>query len=338
MKPMSLSIIQSTVKEPHPAHARAGGFDVHAGFVIESCDRQSIGAATWTRPMQGDSCSRFQNGSSPICCNQQYSITAVTTSAGAVTERYAYTAYGLPTILDASASVLSTSAITNRYTSTGREWDATLALHHFRARWMSPIAGRFTTRDPIGFKGGTMDIYEYLNSGTLRKVDPHRLEGYRKPSEERCSKMTTCAGIAYREDESCCEEGVIVKKVPIWRCVENQLFGWSRCFDYSVGWFTCPLGYRIRHSYICCADDNQDCYQANNNSGGWIPNYRGRYWISYEPNTVRDWINWEGSCRKDLVCPKAKSNYCQARYITFSIFGPNCHHHSGNCGLGSWNW
>jgi RHS repeat-associated protein len=83
--------------------------------------------------------------------NQQYSITAITTSAGAISERYAYTAYGLPTILDASASVLSSSAISNRYTYTGREWDETLALHHFRARWMSPIAGRFLGRDPIGY-------------------------------------------------------------------------------------------------------------------------------------------------------------------------------------------
>ncbi len=156
MKLMSLSIIQSTVEEPHPAHARAGGFDVHTGFVMDSCDRQDIGAATWTQPIQSDSCSRFPNGSSPICCNQQYSIIAVSTSAGAVTERYAYTAYGLPTILDASASVLSSSAISNRYSYTGREWDATLALHHFRARWMSPIAGRFLGRDPIAYGDGSL--------------------------------------------------------------------------------------------------------------------------------------------------------------------------------------
>ena len=35
--------------------------------------------------------------------NQQYSITAMTTSTGAVAERYAYTAYGQPTILNASS-------------------------------------------------------------------------------------------------------------------------------------------------------------------------------------------------------------------------------------------
>jgi len=88
--------------------------------------------------------------------NHQYSITAVTTSAGAISERYAYTAYGQPTILNASGSPLTpqASSLTNRYSYTGREWDATLGLHYFRARWMSPSAGRFITRDPIGYVDG----------------------------------------------------------------------------------------------------------------------------------------------------------------------------------------
>jgi RHS repeat-associated protein len=95
--------------------------------------------------------------------NQQYSITAMTTSTGAVAERYAYTAYGQPTICNASGSVLTSSAVGNRYTYTGREWDETLSLHHFRARWMSPMAGRFLSRDPIGLEG-ILDLYEYCHS------------------------------------------------------------------------------------------------------------------------------------------------------------------------------
>ena len=104
--------------------------------------------------------------------NQQYSITAVTTSSGSVAERYAYTAYGQPTILDASGSVLSSSAINNRYTYTGREWDQTLGLYHFRARWMSGLAGRFLTRDPIGFEGSEWGLYEFVDSQPLLKTDP----------------------------------------------------------------------------------------------------------------------------------------------------------------------
>jgi RHS repeat-associated protein len=107
--------------------------------------------------------------------NQQYSITAMTTSTGAVAERYAYTAYGQPTILDASGSVLTSSAVGNRYTYTGREWDETLGIHHFRARWMSPLAGRFLGRDPIGYEGSEWGLYEYCGSRPKVMVDPHGL-------------------------------------------------------------------------------------------------------------------------------------------------------------------
>ena len=53
--------------------------------------------------------------------NQQYSVTAVTTSGGAIAERYAYSAYGQPTILDASGAVLQTSNFSIHTSYTGRE-------------------------------------------------------------------------------------------------------------------------------------------------------------------------------------------------------------------------
>ena len=107
--------------------------------------------------------------------NQQYSITAMTTSTGAVAERYAYTAYGQPTICNASGSPIGNqqSQIANRFTYTGREWDETLGLHHFRARWMSPIAGRFLERDPLQLI--TTTIGKYSIDFAPSKVDPSRL-------------------------------------------------------------------------------------------------------------------------------------------------------------------
>ncbi|WP_186774669.1 RHS repeat protein [Allorhodopirellula solitaria] len=86
--------------------------------------------------------------------NQQYSIIALTNASGTITERYAYDAYGDLTITDASGTVRTTSADSNRYTYTGREWDETLDLYHFRARMYDPKAGRFIGRDPIGQRGG----------------------------------------------------------------------------------------------------------------------------------------------------------------------------------------
>jgi RHS repeat-associated protein len=111
------------------------------------------------------------NGTDSYHRNHQYSITAITTSAGAIAERYAYSAYGQPTILDPSGVALPTSNFSIRTSYTGREWDATLGLHHFRARWMSPSAGRFLGRDPIGYEGSEWHFYEFLDSQSLVNSD-----------------------------------------------------------------------------------------------------------------------------------------------------------------------
>jgi RHS repeat-associated protein len=103
--------------------------------------------------------------------NQQYSVTAISDSSGNVSERYAYTAYGQPTFLNASGAVQTSSAANNRYTYTGREWDATLGLYHFRARWISGMSGRFLTRDPTGYWGSEWDLYEYVKAKPLDHTD-----------------------------------------------------------------------------------------------------------------------------------------------------------------------
>ncbi len=151
------------------AHACAGDSYVSSGIDVACPTTQRVIAIASPHESPGDSCSSSSTGTSSFCCNQQYSVTAITTSTGSIAERYAYSAYGQPTVLDASASVLSSSAINNRYKYTGREWDATLGLHHFRARWMSPSAGRFLSRDPIGY-GDSISMY------TLFRNRPYLLD------------------------------------------------------------------------------------------------------------------------------------------------------------------
>ena len=153
------------------AHARAGDSHASTGIDFACPTTQSVLAIASPHELHGDSWPSSPTGTRSFCCNHQYSITAVTTSAGAIAERYAYSAYGQPTILDASASVLSSSAINNRYTYTGREWDATLGLQHFRARWMSPSAGRFLGRDSIGYRD-SFNLQQYVGQFVLSGMDP----------------------------------------------------------------------------------------------------------------------------------------------------------------------
>ena len=103
---------------------------------------------------------------------QQYSITALTDGGGNVTERYAYTAYGTPTILDSAGATLTSSADHNRYTYTGREWDEELELYHCRARMYDAASGRFLSRDPIGFEGSPWNLLEYVRSNPGVYLDP----------------------------------------------------------------------------------------------------------------------------------------------------------------------
>jgi RHS repeat-associated protein len=272
--------------------------------------------------------------------NQQYSITAVTTSAGAIAERYAYSAYGEATICDASGSVLASSAINNRYTYTCREWDATVGLNHFRARWISPKAGRFVSRDPIGYRGSPFDLYEMLDSRPVDRTDALGLQGgfhgnticcggktiYVGPGGQSC-----CNEKVYTPERECCEDKTIVAKVKIWNCIVDEGLNLARCWDYSFGWVACPLGWRGRHSYVCLDGPNLGCFSA------YKEGFTTGEWEIFDPNNPFGQITGHTtSCKENLTCPATKKGYSTPNpNAGYNFLINNCHQQSGNCG---WNW
>ena len=137
------------------SHARipAGGIHLIASIDSISEAQGTVSFFGSTKALHGEVAIPSAETTTHNHSNQQYSINAITTSTGAIAERYAYSAYGEPTICDASGSVLASSAINNWYSYTGREWDANVGLYHFRARGMSPKTGRFLGRDPIDYEG-----------------------------------------------------------------------------------------------------------------------------------------------------------------------------------------
>jgi RHS repeat-associated protein len=311
------------------AHACAGDSYVSSAIDVACTTTQRVIAIASPHELHGDSWPSSPTGTSSFCCNQQYSITAVTTSSGAIAERYAYSAYGEPTILDASASVLSSSAINNRYTYTGREWDATLGLYHFRARWMSGLTGRFLSTDPVKYLGSEWNLFAYCENKSLNRSDPYGL----------CSRWPLCGGKPLDRRFNCCENDQLVPLVSLWRCVQNKYLGLGRCWDYTVGWVACPLGLRARHSYVCCDGSNKNCFDADNmRPRAMWPSCSGPYWQPYDPAKIDTaWIHFDGTCTEWKVCPAEKESYCKPAVIPFSLFGPNCHHNAGNWG-GTWNW
>jgi RHS repeat-associated protein len=99
-------------------------------------------------------------------------VTAITSSSGAVQERYTYDVYGTPTIKNASGTVLSSSAVGNRFLFTGREYIAQIGLYDYRNRAYSPGLGRFLQTDPIRFDAGDINIYRYCGNDPGNGRDP----------------------------------------------------------------------------------------------------------------------------------------------------------------------
>jgi len=86
--------------------------------------------------------------------NHLYSVAAMTSSAGAVVERYRYDAYGKRTVTNVAGAPIATSAIGQQRGFTGYHLDAETGLYYARARMYSAGLGRFIGKDPIGYING----------------------------------------------------------------------------------------------------------------------------------------------------------------------------------------
>jgi RHS repeat-associated protein len=122
-----------------------------------------------------------------------YNVTAVVNSSGAVVERYAYSSYGVPLILNGASDADSgvsdfsvdgdqVSDVDNNYLYTGRERDAETGLQNSRFRFFASHLGRWLQRDPIGYRGGS-NLYGYVGGMPNVHVDPNGLAPIPLPPE-----------------------------------------------------------------------------------------------------------------------------------------------------------
>ena len=109
-----------------------------------------------------------------------FNVTAVADDQGTVVERYAYTPYGEATILngasdfgrDRSAVDTGGSDILNEYLYTGRRLDPETGLQLNRNRFYASHLGRWVNRDPIGYDGSWMNLYNYVTNRPSIALDP----------------------------------------------------------------------------------------------------------------------------------------------------------------------
>ncbi|MEJ7594163.1 MAG: RHS repeat-associated core domain-containing protein, partial [Planctomycetaceae bacterium] len=82
-------------------------------------------------------------------------------------------------VYDSFGNIISQSnpSAFDRFTFTGREFDAELGLYYYRARSYNPELGRFISQDPIAFAAGDANLYRYVSNSPLTFVDPSGNEG-----------------------------------------------------------------------------------------------------------------------------------------------------------------
>jgi RHS repeat-associated protein len=95
------------------------------------------------------------------------SITSITDSSKAVVQTYSYDSFGNPR---------QTTGFRNSYLFAGRPWDRETGLYFNEARYYDPMDGRFVSRDPISFAGGDVNLFAYVGSDPVNRIDPSGLE------------------------------------------------------------------------------------------------------------------------------------------------------------------
>ncbi|WP_170328201.1 PKD domain-containing protein [Ruegeria arenilitoris] len=83
--------------------------------------------------------------------------------SGSVVSSYIYDGYGQVT--------QTSGTLIQPYGYTGREYDAESGLYYYRARAYDPRLGIFVQSDPIGFSGGTTNIYSYVANNPYAWAD-----------------------------------------------------------------------------------------------------------------------------------------------------------------------
>ena len=99
----------------------------------------------------------------------QGSTLMLTNASGQSAATYDYSDYG------ETRQTSGSTALYNPFLYTGQEYDFETNLYHLRARHYSPSLGRFFSRDPIGYAGGS-NMMGYCAGDPVNQIDPSGTE------------------------------------------------------------------------------------------------------------------------------------------------------------------
>jgi RHS repeat-associated protein len=82
-------------------------------------------------------------------------VTDLTNTSGSAVKNYRYRSFW--------EIYSETGSLVQPFTFTGREYDPESGLYYYRARYYDPRAGRFISKDPIGFAAPDVNLYRYVD-------------------------------------------------------------------------------------------------------------------------------------------------------------------------------
>ncbi len=128
-----------------------------------------------------------------ILTDQLGSVRAVVDAAtGAPAQRMEYDSFGRVT--------LDTNPGFQPFGFAGGLWDPQTGLVRFGARDYDPETGRWTTKDPIGFAGGDLNLYGYALGDPINAFDPSGRAGVTAESYEACQSIVTDTKVGVLRD------------------------------------------------------------------------------------------------------------------------------------------
>ena len=105
------------------------------------------------------------------CQDGNWNVTAIVDDSGAVQERYAYSAYGVPVFLTPAFATTTGSASDWETLLSSYRWDLHLRCYHVRNRLLLPDAGVWAQRDRMRYHD-SFNIYNYAISQPIDRLDP----------------------------------------------------------------------------------------------------------------------------------------------------------------------
>lgn len=105
-----------------------------------------------------------------------WNVTALSDASGAVQERYAYSAYGVPTVLTPAFELRLATLLDWEVLFAGYRWDGERGLYQVRERYYVGPLGCWMARDPIGAGDNRYELYGYVEGSPIQFVDPFGLK------------------------------------------------------------------------------------------------------------------------------------------------------------------